>query len=161
MERKLVKNQPKTSLKNRLRSAKWHRDHPERVRELKKHWRDRNPGWHLKYVEENRELIYMRNRKRWESVRSEIFELLGDKCAWPGCGWTDKRALQIDDVNGGGNKRKRSAASATSYYKQILNEIKAGSKDYQLLCANHNWIKRWENHEYAPNARFQKEGDKK
>jgi len=34
-----------------------------------------------------------------------------------------------------------------SYYRFILNEIKAGSKDYQLLCANCNWIKKFEEKE--------------
>jgi hypothetical protein len=29
-------------------------------------------------------------------------------------------------------------------YRAILREIKAGSKDYQLLCANCNWIKKYE-----------------
>lgn len=62
------------------------------------------------------------------------------------CGFTDIRALQIDHVNGGGSKERKQAKKGI--YKHILDKIKNGSKEYQVLCANCNWIKRCENREY-------------
>lgn len=85
-------------------------------------------------------------------IRMEIFNLLGDKCVH--CGFSDWRALQIDHVNGGGTKERRNTRTHFSnnlyyYYKHVLEQIKGGSKDYQLLCSNCNWIKRWENREFT------------
>ena len=86
-------------------------------------------------------------RKRRKEIKIEIYRLLGNKCIR--CGFSDVRALQIDHVHGGGNrKRKERKSDYLAYYRYILKQIKLGSKDYQLLCANCNWIKRWENKEY-------------
>jgi len=86
-----------------------------------------------------------RKKSRWK-FRLQIIELLGGKCAK--CGFSDIRALQIDHINGGGNKEFKKFNCHHAYYKHILEEIEAGSKDYQLLCANCNWIKRFEKGEF-------------
>lgn len=78
--------------------------------------------------------------------RKEILKILGNKCIR--CGFSDKRALQIDHVNGGGCKELRSKNQLV-YCRQVLKELEAGSKKYQLLCANCNWIKRAENKEHS------------
>ena len=82
----------------------------------------------------------------------KIFELLGNKCAK--CGETDWRLLQIDHVNGGGTRErklgvKEGSKRGNSAYHHIWKEIvKEGKKDkYQLLCANCNWLKRYERDE--------------
>jgi hypothetical protein len=82
--------------------------------------------------------------------RNEIFRLLGGKCVR--CGFLDIRALQIDHIYGGGNRERRNFKNTAydAYLRFVLSKIRSGSKDYQLLCANCNWIKRREN----------KEGDK-
>ena len=116
-----------------------------------------------KYLED-----YRKKHNKWakESVkrkRAEIVKLLGGKCVR--CGFSDSRALQIDHVYGSGRRhagrkhlkqmgkhgcRKNSGIKNYSgYLHKILKEIKSGSKDYQLLCANCNWIKRAENKEYG------------
>lgn len=94
------------------------------------------------------------NRKRYEKTKQEIFDLLGNKCSNPNClvpnGCTDVRCLQIDHVHGGGRQeviKIMKKGCAITYYKMILEKIKLGSKDYQLLCANCNWIKRFEGKE--------------
>lgn len=58
------------------------------------------------------------------------------------CGNNDSRVLQVDHVNGGGNKERQALHSnnASTMAKRILNF----PENYQLLCANCNWIKRWE-----------------
>jgi hypothetical protein len=69
-------------------------------------------------------------------LREEICLLLGGKCAI--CGFDDERALHVEHANGGGSKELRSFSSRYAYFKNIREKIKAGSKEYQLLCANHN-----------------------
>jgi len=83
--------------------------------------------------------------ERRHKVKKEIFELLGNKCVK--CGYTGV-ALQVDHINGDGRKEiteYRIKQSSLAYWIHILAKIKAGSKDYQLLCANHNWEKYYGN----------------
>ncbi len=79
------------------------------------------------------------HRKR----RLELINRMGGKCIR--CGFDDWRALQVDHINGGGAKDRCKTASPLVYLKKI-EENKA---DYQLLCANCNWIKKYENEESA------------
>lgn len=76
--------------------------------------------------------------------RKELLALLGDKCVR--CGFDDWRALQVDHINGGGNK-ENDGSNPIKYYRSVVLEIKSGSTKYQLLCANCNWIKKYENNE--------------
>lgn len=95
-----------------------------------------------------RNYSFVRRRK----LRAEIIQLLGGKCINPynidhGEFFAFLECLQIDHVHGDGNKT-RGKKGSEMYLKHILTEIKAGSKDYQLLCANCNWIKRHRNNEF-------------
>jgi len=95
------------------------------------------------------------NSKRYRLKRKrEIFQLLGNKCAnpfnLPHPDWcNDPKILQIDHIRGNGYK-KRKACGCNPYkiYNEILREIMIGSKDYQLLCPNCNWLKRIKNKEF-------------
>lgn len=85
------------------------------------------------------------NQRRKEQVRDdlrELFAFLGNQCAR--CGFDDTRALQLDHVNGGGVKELRATGNKKYYYRKALRELKSGNKKYQILCANCNWIKRFE-----------------
>ena len=91
-------------------------------------------------------------------LKEEIITLLGSKCANPfnlnhGDFINDKRLLQIDHVKGGGRKEIKRFKNHTLYLMFVLKQIKSGSKDYQLLCANCNWIKRIENNEKGNGGR--------
>lgn len=85
-----------------------------------------------------RYLNQARYRKR---LRDAVLAFLGGVCVK--CGFSDKRALQVDHVNGGGMKEKRSIGDSAMYLKILGNP-----DGYQILCANCNWIKRFENGEY-------------
>lgn len=86
-----------------------------------------------------------------ENYRIEILNLLGNKCSR--CGYdSDIRALQIDHVNGGGRDDRREHGG--SMYIRIYEQLKDGSKEYQVLCANCNWIKRMENKEHKKSKRY-------
>ena len=77
--------------------------------------------------------------------RDKILELLGNKCIR--CGMTDKRCLQIDHINGHGAEEQRRIGYGMKYLRHIFESIQSGKKEYQLLCANCNWIKRHERKE--------------
>ena len=85
---------------------------------------------------------YGENLRQW---RIKVLEKLGNKCRR--CGFSDPRALQIDHVFGGGNKElSEFGRSRQAYYKKVIADVEGR---YQLLCANCNWIKRYENREYG------------
>lgn len=87
------------------------------------------------------------------NLRLAVIALYGNKCVR--CGFSDPRALQLDHKKGGG----RQALRKDKYYYGYLKELLA-NPDYetlQLLCANCNWIKRYENNE-NPNVVKSMEG---
>ena len=99
--------------------------------------------------------LYLRNWRRnhrksinkgvviwFTNRRLEVIKKLGGKCAR--CGFSDKRALQIDHIKGGGSKENRKLGWLKMYKKILLDD----GSNYQLLCANCNWIKRNENREH-------------
>jgi|APSaa5957512493_1039668.scaffolds.fasta_scaffold329027_1 hypothetical protein len=71
--------------------------------------------------------------------RYELLDILGAKCA---CGYDDKRALQLDHINGGGNAQVNKLGSKSNVYKYYLENPEFIERDLQVLCANCNWIKR-------------------
>lgn len=86
-------------------------------------------------------------------LRNKILDMLWRKCA--ACGTTDIRVLAIDHVNGGGRKERKRFKSYYSYLKHVLDELSVGSKNYQLLCANCNQIKKHENYEVEKGQKIQ------
>ncbi len=111
--------------------------HPDRVREsirkanakraltIQGEWNGRNP-WH-------------------RAKRLKIQELLGGRCVQ--CGFADHRALQVDHVNGDGYSDRQRTRSGYGLYHAVLADLAIGGGRYRLLCANCNWIKRWERDE--------------
>ena len=144
---------------------KWSTKHKECVKCNTKEIRHKAKGLCLKCYEKNRDIDLQKKRlhqieyrkKNIEKVRKsqrdykakrkkEIHTLLGCECIK--CGFKDSRALQIDHINGGGyTERKQYNKSPSKYYKNILKSIINKENKYQLLCANCNWIKRYENNE--------------
>lgn len=88
--------------------------------------------WLKAYMDKNREKLLAYKRQWRKEQRMEILEKYGRQCNI--CGFKDVRALQIDHVNGGGRKHRLKS----TFYSDILND-KWGQ--FQLLCANCNWIK--------------------
>jgi len=89
------------------------------------------------YKEKKKEL----DRKYVSRLRREVLELLGNKCQQ--CGYSGL-ALQIDHVNNdGSSERKKFRSPNATFLNYVLRKIKtgSGSKNYQLLCANCNYIK--------------------
>lgn len=107
--------------------------------------------YRVEHWKETRDREREQGRRYYYKVRGRSYELLGNKCSK--CGNSDKRVLQIDHIPGGGSSRKLVNRSGQGARKRILNEIEAGSKDYQLLCANCNIIKKFENQEIKGHLR--------
>ena len=83
----------------------------------------------------------------YRHARAEALRVLGNKCVR--CGISDYRVLQVDHINGGGVKfAKLGQTGYTLYIDVVRNPSK-----YQCLCANCNWIKRYENKEW-PQSKY-------
>ena len=104
----------------------------------KKHCQERHRKWTKAHLAEKA----VRSFQYRSNLRSKVLSFLGGKCEV--CGFSDTRALQIDHVNGGGAK-ELSSLGYTAYLHKILRD----KRGYQILCANHNWIKRHEKRERA------------
>lgn len=94
-----------------------------------------------------REQQKTRERERRRRKRRELIELYGGKCVK--CGFEDFRALQLDHINGGG--RQHILNTGRRFYAEWLR-TKWAQQKMQLLCANCNWIKKWENNEIGKGA---------
>lgn len=87
--------------------------------------------------------------------RQQVLDALGGaRCVADGCEWTDVRALTVDHIDGGGTQHRIDAVSTWGVFKHVL----AHPDEYQVLCWNHNQIKRYENGEFGAeyNARVKK-----
>ena len=104
------------------RKKQWDRDHPELVDAARK-----------------------RHRAK---LKAQVYAKFGNRCNNPECstpgGCTDVRCLQIDHVHNDGHKERRPNGSRPRYriLREALNDTEGR---FQLLCANCNTIKAWEN----------------
>jgi len=105
-----------------------------------------------KYYTKNKEKIRIRRRpyqkkymkKYFKKAKMKVFHYYSGhpaKCAR--CGFKDVRALQLDHIAGGGVKHIKKI-KMNHYAWVIKNKF---PNNYQILCANCNWIKRFENNE--------------
>lgn len=111
-------------------------------------WAERNPDEDkaARKRASQKEGAHIARRRYKYKLRDSVIEKLGGKCAWhEGCTWTDPRALQVDHVHGGGNEEKRELKGSTAkFYQKVLADT---TGKYQLLCACHNVVKRFERFE--------------
>ena len=83
-------------------------------------------------------------RESYLKLRHAAIQHLGGKCR--ACGYSqDERALQIDHVNGDGRAQRKELSN-----RQILRAALADAgRCFQLLCANCNQIKRFDEEEHG------------
>lgn len=133
--------------------ARIYRDkNKKKVSDYQKKWESNNKELRhsltVLWREKNREKLRDQNNKYNKDRRIKLLWMLGGQCVK--CGFSDSRALQIDHVNGNGNgndeRRDRKFLHTYGSWIKALTERK---ENYQILCANCNWIKRDEMKEYG------------
>lgn len=96
------------------------------------------------------------NRDRNQRLRQQAIDVLGGHCSSPTCavlgGMADPRALQFDHIDGGGRRRQQNGEHGHKIIKAILS----GSTEFQLLCANCNWIKKHELAECVGDRKYER-----
>ena len=101
--------------------------------------KEKEKEYHKRYEQTHREKCLEYHKKTNHKRRLETLILAGGiKCVK--CGFSDWRALQVDHINGGGSKNRLDSL-------KLKVDIKKSPQKYQILCANCNWIKRYENKE--------------
>ena len=121
-------------------TAGWNVAHPNLMRKYARDWYHRHmkdPNFKENFAKKSR--LDRIKRKR------ALFDILGYSCVK--CGYSDMRALQIDHINGGGRKLTREHKSSDTLYKKLLAYPESIKKELQVLCANCNFIKRYESGE--------------
>jgi hypothetical protein len=128
-------------------TRKWISKNNKKVNQYAGKWRDNNrpklKEYRVKTYEHRKEWM-IEYRTKW---RDKVLNHLGNKCKK--CGYSDKRALQIDHINGGGYEDRKDLI--VGFYKKVIEDK---SNKYQLLCANCNWIKKNENGEVRKNYKL-------
>lgn len=99
-------------------------------------------------VTPNRNDYARRYQARW---RNRVLVFFGGQCTK--CGINDSRVLQLDHVNGGGHQ-ERIQFNRNSF--NIGRNAMTRPNDFQLLCANCNWIKRHECAEFGTGVPLEK-----
>lgn len=120
------------------------------IRENIKRWRDKNPE-KVKQIQRNQywkrpEVNRMRAKRYVGNIKNTIYVLLGGYTCIK-CGFKDPRALQIDHIRGGGKKDRKQHRGYYQMIKYYYLNPELAKKELQILCANCNQIKKFENHE--------------
>lgn len=102
------------------------------------------------YQKANLGKVRVSHRKWYFERKMKVLKLLGNECAnpynLPHPDWcNDWRCLQIDHVNGGGNKQRKKIGSTICFLSYVLKH----PEEFQLLCSNCNWLKRYVKGEHA------------
>jgi len=142
-------------LKKRELDKKWRTKNRERLNREKREDYHKNMG---KYVEYRK--AYLKNHKndpvfRFKQrsysnkksfeLKMALLTLIGTKCGK--CNFDDIRALQFDHIKGGGSVDRKLHAGH-NFYRYYLSHPEIAIRKLQVLCANCNHIKRYENEEF-------------
>lgn len=115
----------------------------DQTRSFKTSKRERDYGKGYRRTQKGKRKLRIAHIRYSQKLRLKTFEKLGGKCVV--CGESDWRCLQIDHVNGGGHTELKEIGRVAIYLKILKNRCKNG--EYQLLCANCNWRKRYDRNE--------------
>ena len=96
-----------------------------------------------KAKEDRRRYQALYKREHQKKDRKKIIQLLGGVCNY--CGFEDERALCIDHIKAGGTQERLKFGG--NFYRKVRELVESGSRDYQILCANCNQIKKVERNE--------------
>jgi len=101
-----------------------------------------------KYRREHRTKVRLRHKAWRKNQRIRVLRHIGGEIKCGHCGFSDLRALQVDHIEGGGNEElKRYGHLSTLFSKILKMSVEDAREKYQILCANCNMIKKYENEE--------------
>jgi len=121
------------------RHKKWRERNRDKTRRYNENYRRKYPErWYKSQKRSN-----VRQRVMAKELKEKILKLFNNSCVR--CNFSNIRALQIDHINGGGINDNK--VRGKTFYKKVLKSIMEDLGEYQILCANCNWIKRYENGE--------------
>jgi hypothetical protein len=161
--------------KARLASKLWREQNPEKHAAAQARYRAKQKALgdgvydeymrtaRAKWKAENRDKHREAQRAHRFEVRREILTLLQGSASCKRCGMTDLRCLQIDHIHGSGRNDARTRQGTTNMWalrNWIAENPKEAKKRYQVLCANCNWIKRYENFEWYAGSSAAAEAEK-
>ena len=104
------------------------------------HKHKNDPGFREKHNASSRKYSKKLTITPHQKRRIQVFEILGSECKE--CGFSDKRALQVDHIFNNGYKHYKNGSGTYGVYKHIIELGNEAYTEYQILCANCNWIKR-------------------
>jgi len=90
-----------------------------------------------KYRAERPDHYAKQSRDAKAKIRATLFEMYGQECVI--CGFSDKRALTLDHINGNGNKERARLGERGVYQKA---RDKYAPDQYRTLCMNCQFIER-------------------
>ena len=118
----------------------------EQIKEASREYHQENHDDVLQRRKDRREIIREQERSYNDNLLTKVLEQYAKKCAR--CGFnSDIRILQLDHVNGGGNRERREIGTRGIRRKALKNP-----ELYQLLCPNCNWTKRFNLNEQNPRS---------
>jgi hypothetical protein len=129
---------------------KYYKDYRELHKDNVKEWyqknRDRILQRNQEYRKNNPDMMRKHNKNFVINTRNKLFEILGGKLCI-GCGETDERCLQFDHINGGGRKDVEKHKSSSEMYRYYIANPDIAKETLQVMCANCNWKKKFDNNE--------------
>ena len=88
----------------------------------------------------------MRRPQRTPSDRRlDLLALLGGQCVIPGCETDDPEMLHIEHTYDDRAEDRKRLGGNPSLYGYYLKHPDEAKKNLQVMCANHNWKKRYAN----------------
>jgi len=137
----------KTLTELKKRAADYQKEFKKRPESISKHtlwWREyRKTDKYKEYKKGYRARVKDVIAAERQNLKKEVMDKMGGKCVK--CGFNDYRAVQIDHINGDGHADN---VGGQKYYIRVLESFIKKEGKYQLLCANCNWIKRFQNNEH-------------
>ena len=132
---------------NRVYHRNYNRQHPKYGRKTVANYRRNHPD-RVRATQKKHGPVYRHTRNtRLKMLALSHYSKDPTHAACKRCGFDDIRALQIDHMYGGGRQHRIQLrqAGTTNFYQWLWKQDYP--EGYQVLCANCNWIKRFENKE--------------
>ena len=122
-------------------SEQYYQAHKEAIKRTSRLYYQTHTAYFQRYYQTHKERMLASSKQVKLKRRAQVIQRFGGKCVF--CGFNDARALQVDHKSGGGAKELRRFGDNYAYdvYLLSLSELDL-QRNYQLLCANCNWIKR-------------------